>query len=131
MKDLGEGIYELHNNPLDVLYHLLLFAGNVRFRPVDTSLYISKALTDSYIKNVVKGDNESKARWFTYVFGTLAVEFIGPGKGTGTAIRTSKNSSRLNSIKNSSPVTGANIFSSTPKNELAFAGAYDPKSYNA
>src|SRR5690606_13042463 len=65
VKDLGEGIYELHNKPHVVLYHLLLFLGNARFRPVDTSLYISKALTDSYIKNVVKGDNESKARWFT------------------------------------------------------------------
>ena len=76
-KNTVEGIYDLFKNPFGVISNLLIFIGNVKFLPVETSLYINKALTDSYIKNVVKGDNESKARWFTYVFGTLAVEFIG------------------------------------------------------
>ncbi|MEI3614837.1 hypothetical protein [Pseudogracilibacillus sp. SO30301A] len=70
--------------------NLLLFIGNARFRPVPTSYYLGRALADSYIKNVVNSDNESKARWFSYIIGTIGIELINP-KGAGTAVRTSRN----------------------------------------
>ncbi|MEI3604177.1 T7SS effector LXG polymorphic toxin [Pseudogracilibacillus sp. SE30717A] len=130
-KDTVEGIYDLFKDPFGVISDLLLFIGNARFRPVETSLYISKALTDSYIKNVVKGDNESKARWFSYIFGTIGIELIGP-KGAGTAVRTSRNMSRMNQLKGTHPLTieSPGVYTNIIGNDRILTIEYQPTAYN-
>ena len=91
-----------------MLSNLLLFIGNARFRPVPTSYYLSQAIAYSYYENVVKGVNESKARWFSYIIGTIGIELIGP-KGAGTAVRPSRNMSRMNQLKVTHPLTIENL----------------------
>ncbi len=109
MKVLGEGNYELHNNSSGVLYHLLLFLGNALFR----SVYISKA------------------RWFSYIIGTIGIELIGP-KGAGTAVRTSRNMSRMNQLKGTHLPTMENpgVYTKIIETDRLLTREYQPTAYN-
>src|SRR5699024_4581226 len=45
--------------------------GNMISRPIETAKYIGKAIYDSFIRDVIHGDAESRAHWFTYAIGSV------------------------------------------------------------
>src|SRR5699024_974515 len=45
--------------------------GSMIAHPIDTGKYISKAIIDSFNRDVINGDAESRAHWFVYAAGTV------------------------------------------------------------
>src|SRR5699024_3851483 len=44
---------------------------NMISRPIETAKYIGKAINDSFIRDVIHGDAESRSHWFTYAIGSI------------------------------------------------------------
>ncbi|MFD2131017.1 T7SS effector LXG polymorphic toxin [Pseudogracilibacillus auburnensis] len=138
--DIVEGVIELFTNPMGVLSSVALFATAMQPNQIglrmELSTYIGIAITKSYMKDVVHGDNESRARWFTYALGSVGIEVIGL-KGAGAAIKApgtmtkisntmSKTASTMSKTRNILAETKFNQFdlsnyvSYSPKYQLAF-----------
>jgi len=50
--------------------------------PIETYDYISKSISDSFVRDVINGDAESRARWISYATGTVVTSVVGT-KGAG------------------------------------------------
>ncbi len=61
--------------------------GNMILHPIDTGKYISNAIADSYERDMINGDAESRSHWVTYALGTAATRVFGT-KGAGTVTKT-------------------------------------------
>jgi hypothetical protein len=57
---------EIVTNPVEMIEGFV----HVVIHPVDTFKYISKAIEDSFERDMVKGDAYSRSRWVTYALST-------------------------------------------------------------
>ncbi|MBO1005474.1 T7SS effector LXG polymorphic toxin [Pseudogracilibacillus auburnensis] len=148
--DIVEGVIELFTNPMGVLSNVALFATAMQPNQIglrmELSTYIGIAITKSYMKDVVHGDNESRARWFTYALGSVGIEVIGlksagavikaPGTMTKISNTLSKTASTMSKTRNILAETKFNQFdlsnyvSYSPKYQLAFDSYYGNVPYN-
>ena len=83
VEDTTVGIIETFEDPegtVESLYHSVT-------NPVETYKYIEKAIVDSYERDMVNGDAESRSHWVTYALGTTATAVVGT-KGAGALTKT-------------------------------------------
>jgi len=65
--------------------------------PVETGKYMSNAIAESFTRDMVNGDAESRSHWVTYALGTI----VGT-KGAGNAVKSTKVGSNVSkAAKNS------------------------------
>ncbi|QUW23032.1 HNH endonuclease [Sporosarcina sp. Marseille-Q4063] len=79
VKDTAVGLYDTVTDPIgtvESLYHSVT-------HPVETYKYIEKAIVDSYERDMINGDAESRSRWVAYALGTTVTAVVGT-KGAGT-----------------------------------------------
>jgi len=72
-KDTVAGLYETVKDPIgtvESLYHSVT-------HPVETYKYIEKAIVDSYERDMINGDAESRSHWVAYALGTTATAVVG------------------------------------------------------
>ncbi|MBT2217983.1 EndoU domain-containing protein [Virgibacillus dakarensis] len=60
---------------------------NMMIHPVETGKYIGNAIAESFERDMVNGDAESRSHWVTYALGTVATTVFGT-KGAGTVTKT-------------------------------------------
>jgi len=72
-KDTVVGLYDTVTDPkgtVESLYHSVT-------NPVETYKYIEKAIVDSYERDMINGDAESRSHWVAYALGTTATAVVG------------------------------------------------------
>ena len=82
-KDTVVGLYDTVTDPkgtVESLYHSVT-------NPVETYKYIEKSIADSYERDMINGDAESRSHWVTYALGTTATAVVGT-KGAGALTKT-------------------------------------------
>ncbi|USK68815.1 T7SS effector LXG polymorphic toxin [Peribacillus asahii] len=82
-KDLVTGIYDFVTYPKETIESVVHAATH----PKETYNYLSKAISDSYERDMVNGDAYSRAYWVTYAVGTVATSILGT-KGIGSVTKT-------------------------------------------
>ncbi len=60
---------------------------NMMIHPVETGKYIGNAIAESFERDMINGDAESRSHWVTYALGTVATTVFGT-KGAGTVTKT-------------------------------------------
>jgi len=99
--------------------------------PVETGKYMSNAVAESFTRDMVNGDAESRSHWVTYTLGTI----LGT-KGAGNAVKSTRVGSNVTkaakeSVKNATNKAGniqmPNLFPYGPQHQLATVG---PVPYN-
>ncbi len=93
--------------------------------PIDTGKYIAQAISDSYKRDMINGDAESRAHWVTYALGTI-VGTKGAGTATKAGVATTKTAAR-NAGKHVKSMDVSNLFPYAPRYHFAPAG---PVPYN-
>lgn len=73
-KDFVTGITDLVTNPIETVEGFYYAASH----PDETVKYITKAIVDSYVRDMVNGDAYSRSRWVTYAISTIATSVVGP-----------------------------------------------------
>ncbi len=126
VNDIAQGVHQLATDPIGVVTEL----GYMILHPVETGKYMTEAIISSFERDVINGDNESRARWATYAVGTVAETVLGT-KGVLAGLRISRTGTKISKIKtkdvNNARQSNAFYY---PENNLAFAGAYDTVPYN-
>jgi len=92
--------------------------------PIDTSKYIINAIEESYERDMVNGDAESRSHWVTYTLGMTATSIIGT-KGAGTVTKagtTTAKSGVANASKKVSELDMSNLFPYAPQYQVATGG---------
>ncbi|MEI3611232.1 LXG domain-containing protein [Pseudogracilibacillus sp. SO30301A] len=126
VSDIAQGTYQLITDPESVVNEL----GYMILHPVETGKYMIEAIISSFERDVINGDNESRARWTTYAVGTVAETVLGT-KGVFAGLRISRTGSKISNIKSKDVNnTGQSNIFYYPTNDLAFAGVYDTVPYN-
>ncbi|MED4905638.1 T7SS effector LXG polymorphic toxin [Parageobacillus thermoglucosidasius] len=82
-KDFVAGLYDFVTNPVRTIEGFI----HAVIHPVDTVKYISKAIQDSFERDMVNGDAYSRAHWVTYALGIIATSIAGT-KGAGSITKT-------------------------------------------
>ncbi|WP_106498330.1 T7SS effector LXG polymorphic toxin [Lentibacillus sp. Marseille-P4043] len=83
------GLYDTVTNPINTLESM----GHMVAHPIKTSKYIGNAIEESYERDMVNGNAESRAHWVTYSLGTIVTSVVGTKgagmvtKGAGTATK--------------------------------------------
>lgn len=85
-----EGIWYLFNHPVETIKGTI----HVITHPVETGKAIWKAISDSWKKDVVNGDAESRSHWFGRAFGEVALAIVGT-KGVDKGVKLLKGSEVL------------------------------------
>ncbi|MGY0695007.1 hypothetical protein ACW2QC_19970, partial [Virgibacillus sp. FSP13] len=83
VKDTAVGLYNTVVHPDETLESM----GNMILHPWDTNKYVANAIAESYERDIVNGDAESRSHWVTYALGTAATTVFGT-KGAGTVTKT-------------------------------------------
>ncbi|WP_397538200.1 hypothetical protein [Rummeliibacillus pycnus] len=93
--------------------------------PIETYDYISKSISDSFVRDVINGDAESRARWMSYAFGTAVTSVVGT-KGAGAVTKAGMATTKAAAKAGVSTVKGAlketsipNLFPYAPQHQLA------------
>ncbi|WP_106495640.1 T7SS effector LXG polymorphic toxin [Lentibacillus sp. Marseille-P4043] len=81
-KDTLVGIGNTVMHPIETVDSMV----NMVVNPVDTGKYISNALAESFERDMVNGDAESRSHWVTYALGTAVTTVFGT-KGAGTVTK--------------------------------------------
>lgn len=121
-KDFVVGLWDTITNPKATLDGLV----NAVTNPVETYNTIKTAICESYDRDMVNGDANSRAHWVTYAIGTVATSIIGT-KGTTAIVKTG-----TTAVKAAAPTIVAttkrassslvNLLPYTPRPQLAMAG---------
>ncbi len=72
-KDLVVGTKDMIR---DIVFHPVDTAASfyqTAIHPIDTAEYVLTAISDSYERDVLNGDANSRAQWFSYAMGTIAL----------------------------------------------------------
>lgn len=85
-----EGIWYLFNHPVETIKGTI----HVITHPVETGKAIWKSISDSWKKDVVNGDAESRSQWFGRGFGEVALAIVGT-KGVDKGVKLLKGSEVL------------------------------------
>lgn len=80
--DTAEGIWHVVTHPIDTLEGLISSLSH----PIDTWNAIKTAVIDSWEKDVVNGDADSRAKWFGYAIGQVALSLVST-KGADKAVK--------------------------------------------
>ena len=124
-KDFVEGIVDLVTDPVETIENTF----NAILHPIDTYNYISKAISDSYERDVINGDAKSRAEWFSYAITTIGLSVVGT-KGVSSVSKTGMASTKVaiqsgaNKIKAvGEKISNLNLLPYAPRNQLAYAAA--------
>ncbi|WP_299515428.1 T7SS effector LXG polymorphic toxin [uncultured Rummeliibacillus sp.] len=94
--------------------------------PIETLDYFSKAIRDSYERDVINGDAKSRAEWFSYALGSVGLSVLGT-KGLGavskTGMATTKVVTKAGASKVKGAISGFELLPYAPRNQLAYANA--------
>ncbi|MED2975857.1 T7SS effector LXG polymorphic toxin [Bacillus swezeyi] len=71
--DTATGIWDTVTNPMETLEGI----ANTIIHPVDTFNAMKQGIEESFQRDVINGDAESRARWFTYATGMVATSIVG------------------------------------------------------
>ncbi|MCY8015474.1 T7SS effector LXG polymorphic toxin [Bacillus haynesii] len=71
--DTATGIWDTVTNPMETLEGI----ANTIIHPVDTFNIIKQGIEESFERDVINGDAESRARWFTYATGMVGTSIVG------------------------------------------------------
>ncbi|MEI4771985.1 T7SS effector LXG polymorphic toxin [Psychrobacillus sp. FJAT-51614] len=82
-KDFVVGLWDTITNPKATVEGLV----NAVTNPVETYNVIKTAISESYDRDMVNGDANSRAHWVAYAIGTVATSIIGT-KGTNALVKT-------------------------------------------
>ncbi|MFD9625384.1 T7SS effector LXG polymorphic toxin [Peribacillus muralis] len=120
-KDFVTGIYDLVTDPGQAVEGV----ANSIMHPIETYKYISKAISDSYERDMINGDAYSRSHWVTYALGTIVTSVVGT-KGAGaitkTGVATTKAAAVKGATKAKELATIPNLLPYNPKNQLSLAG---------
>lgn len=123
-KDLVTGIYDFVTHPKETIESVV----HVVTHPKETYNYLSKAISDSYERDMVNGDAYSRAYWVTYAVGTVATSILGT-KGIGSVTKTGMASTKVTvkaGVDKTKTVIKETPFSRllpyTPHHQMALAG---------
>lgn len=97
--DTATGIWDTVTNPMETLEGI----GNVLIHPVDTFNIVKQGIEKSFERDVINGDAESRARWFSYavgmvgtsVFGTKGVDKVGKAAKAGKLGQTTTKATKV------------------------------------
>lgn len=93
IKDTALRIHRLVTDPIGVVFDL----GYMILYPVETAEYLADTIVHSFERDVLYGDNESRARWMTYAVGSLAEAVIGT-KDVGAGLRVTKTGTKVRNV---------------------------------
>ena len=125
--DTATGAYQMVRHPIQTyqsMEHMVL-------HPVETGKYMGNAIAESFTRDMINGDAESRSHWVTYALGTV----LGT-KGAGNAVKSTRVGSDVTkaakeSLKNATNKAGniqmPNLFPYGPQHQLATVG---PVPYN-
>ncbi|WP_057913841.1 T7SS effector LXG polymorphic toxin [Peribacillus muralis] len=120
-KDFVTGIYDLVTDPGQAVEGV----ANSIMHPIQTYKYISKAISDSYERDMINGDAYSRSHWVTYALGTVVTTVVGT-KGAGaitkTGVATTKAAAVKGATKAKELASIPNLLPYNPKNQLSMAG---------
>ncbi|MFE4243893.1 hypothetical protein ACFRK4_29725, partial [Peribacillus butanolivorans] len=120
-KDFVTGVWDFVTNPGEAIEGV----ANSIMHPVKTYKYISKAISDSYERDMVNGDAYSRSHWVTYALGTVVTSVVGTkgaGAVTKTGVATTKAAAVKGVTKAKELVSIPNLLPYNPKNQLSLAG---------
>ncbi|MFB6803983.1 T7SS effector LXG polymorphic toxin [Peribacillus butanolivorans] len=131
-KGIGVGLYDVGKDFVTGIWDLVTDPGetvegvaNSIMHPIKTYKYISKAISDSYEKDMVNGDAYSRSHWVTYALGTVVTSVVGTkgaGAVTKTGVATTKAAAVKGVTKAKELATIPNLLPYNPKNQLSLAG---------
>src|SRR5690625_4394071 len=130
-KGVGAGLYDVGEETVVGVYNTVahpIQTGTAMWdaasHPIDTSKYIINAIEESYERDMVNGDAESRSHWVTYTLGMTATSIIGT-KGAGTVTKagtTTAKSGVANASKKVSELDMSNLFPYAPQYQVATGG---------
>ncbi|MGE6375973.1 T7SS effector LXG polymorphic toxin [Peribacillus muralis] len=119
-KDFVTGIWDLVTDPGEAVEGV----ANSILHPIQTYTYISKAISDSYERDMVNGDAYSRSHWVTYALGTVVTTVVGT-KGAGAIMKTGVATTKAAAVKGAvkaKELSIPNLLPYNPKNQLSMAG---------
>ncbi|MFH0070652.1 ribonuclease YeeF family protein [Peribacillus sp. NPDC056705] len=120
-KDFVTGVWDFVTDPGETVEGVV----NSIMHPIKTFKYISKAISDSYERDMVNGDAYSRSHWVTYALGTVVTSVVGTkgaGAVTKTGVATTKAAAVKGATKAKELVSIPNLLPYNPKNQLSLAG---------
>ncbi|MGP1910123.1 hypothetical protein ACTSEZ_18285 [Metabacillus sp. JX24] len=128
-KDTASGLWGvLMTPPEQVLWDM----GKAVINYEETYAQISAAIASSYERDMVNGDDYTRARWVTYAIATTATSFVGLKGADKTAkvgFAAGKNAVRETKAVVSNKIHSVNTYSFFP-NRYAYIDGYDGAPYN-
>lgn len=119
-KDFVTGIWDLVTDPGQAVEGV----ANSILHPIQTYKYISKAISDSYERDMINGDAYSRSHWVTYALGTVVTTVVGT-KGAGAVAKTGVATTKAAAVKGAAKakeLSIPNLLPYNPKNQLSMAG---------
>src|SRR5690625_392618 len=140
-KGVGTGLYDVGEETVVGVYNTVahpIQTGTAMWdaasHPIDTSKYIINAIEESYERDMVNGDTESRSHWVTYTLGVTATSIFGT-KGAGTVTKAGTTTAKTgattaktgvaNASKKVSEFDMSNLFPFGPQYQVA-TGGYVP-----
>ncbi|RIJ66377.1 T7SS effector LXG polymorphic toxin, partial [Rummeliibacillus sp. POC4] len=124
-KEFVKGLFNFVLHPVKTIESTI----DALAHPIETFDYFSKAIRDSYERDVINGDAKSRAEWFAYGLGTIGLSAVGT-KGLGAVSKTGMASTKVVTKAGASKVKGAaqkisglDLLPYAPRNQLAYANA--------
>lgn len=121
-KDFVVGLWDTITNPKATVEGLV----NAVTNPIETYNTIKTAISQSYERDMVNGDANSRGHWVAYAIGTVATSIVGT-KGANALVKTGTTAARAAVPKvvfatNNASSSLANLLPYTPRPQLAMAG---------
>ncbi|GAB6256950.1 LXG family T7SS effector ribonuclease toxin YobL [Peribacillus sp. N1] len=130
-KGIGVGLYDVGKDFVTGVWDFVTDPGetvegvaNSIMHPIKTYKYISKAISDSYERDMVNGDAYSRSHWVTYALGTVVTSVVGTkgaGAVTKTGVATTKAAAVKGVTKAKELISIPNLLPYNPKNQLSLA----------
>ncbi|MBO2536949.1 HNH/ENDO VII family nuclease [Rummeliibacillus suwonensis] len=93
--------------------------------PIETYDYLSQSIADSFERDVINGDAESRAKWISYALGNIVLSAVGT-KGLGAVSKTVKATSKVgvHKVKGAAQkIPTLNLYPYAPQHQLAGVNA--------
>ncbi|WP_166462381.1 ribonuclease YeeF family protein [Psychrobacillus vulpis] len=121
-KDFVVGLWDTITNPKATVDGLV----NAVSHPVETYNTIKTAISESYERDMVNGDANTRGHWVAYAIGTVATSIVGT-KGANALIKTGTTAAKVAvpkvvSATNNASTSLANLLPYTPRPHLAMPG---------
>lgn len=121
-KDFVTGLWDTISNPKATVDGIVNAVSN----PVETFNTIKTAISESYERDMVNGDANSRAHWVAYASATVVTSIVGT-KGANTLVKTGTTAAKAGvptivSATNNASVSLANLLPYTPRPQLALPG---------